>query len=263
MSNAIGSSVPVLQTGVSKGTAFTPAKWFYCGTALLLLILALWGFSQFYLHGRAYPGGRPIDPRIFAIVVGHGVVMTAWLILLVIQPLLVALNKRRVHMTIGRFAAGLVVLILIFGNLIAIGSARTTPAEAVIWGMSPKQFMAVPFVSVWAFAVFVALGVYYRRKPDIHRPMMLVATLTVMSAAISRIDPLNHLYLGTFWERQFGPFFMTIVLSLLLLTVRCILVRKFERWFALGVVAMIALNLFILNIATTAAWDRFASLFVS
>ncbi|MCC6682167.1 MAG: hypothetical protein IT445_14795 [Phycisphaeraceae bacterium] len=262
MSNAIGSSVPVIQSQDSQAIVFKPAKWFYCGTAVLLLVLALWGFSPFYLHGRAYPGGRPIDPRIFAVVVVHGVVMTAWLILLVVQPMLVALNKRRLHMTIGRFAAGLALLTLIFGNMIAIGSARTTPPEAMIWGMTPRQFMAVPFIAVWTFALFVALGVYYRRRPDIHRPMMLVATLTVMSAAISRIDPLNHLYLGTIWERWFGPFFITIVLSVLLLVLRCLLVRRFERWLALGVAAMIALNLFTLNIATTAAWDRFASLLV-
>ena len=46
--------------------------------------------------------------------------------------------------------------------------------------------------------------------------MMLLATLTAMPAAISRIDALNSLYLGTAMERAFGPFFMTLVVAALL-----------------------------------------------
>ncbi|MEZ6193274.1 MAG: hypothetical protein R3C45_18530 [Phycisphaerales bacterium] len=150
----------------------------------------------------------------------------------------------------------LALAILVLGIMTAIGSVKTTPAEALIWGLPPKQFMAVPFISVLAFAGFVVLGIVYRKKPDIHRAMMFFGTMTAMSAAVSRIDPLNNLYLGTAWERWFGPYFFTFVLGIVLLAVRCALIRRFDRYFAYGLAGMIAVGVFIMNIAPTRAWKR-------
>lgn len=262
MSNAIGSPAPVIRPRASRASSLNAAKWFYPASAALLLIIAFIGFSQFYLHGKAYPS-RPIHPDIKAVVIAHSISMTAWMVLLIIQPVLIALRKHRLHMMLGKVGAGLTLVILVLGVLTAIGFGKTTPPEAVIWGMSPKQFMAVPFISVWGFAGFVALGIVYRKKPDIHRAMMLFATMTAMSAAISRIDPLNNLYLGTIWDRWFGPFFMTLLLGVILLAVRCALIRRFDRYFAIALGVVIAIDLFIMNIAPTRAWDAFASLFVA
>jgi hypothetical protein len=214
------------------------------------------------MHGKAYPD-RPIHPQIKLIVIGHGVTMSLWLILLLVQPALVALRKHKLHMTLGKLGAVLAGFIFLFGVATAIGSVRTTPPQAVIWGMSPVQFMAVPFIAVVAFTGFVALAIVYRKKPDIHRAMMLMGTMTAMSAAVSRIDPLNNLYLGTVWERWFGPFFFTLILGVILLAVRCALIRRFDRYLALGLAGVVAVAIFTMNIATTSAWEAFASLFVA
>jgi hypothetical protein len=122
--------------------------------------------------------------------------------------------------------------------------------------------MAIPFFTVLIFAAFVSLGVLYRRKPRIHRSMMLLATLSVLSAAVSRIDPLNNLYIGTVWERLFGPFFLTLVIGVLLLITRCVLTRSLDRWFAIGLGALIVANALVMQIAPTAAWARFTSMLV-
>lgn len=261
MSNAIGSPAPVLRPRVSRASAVGAAKWFYPASAVLLLALAFIGFGRFFLHGRAFPD-RPIHPDIKLTVVAHAVSMMVWLVLLVVQPVLIALRKHRLHMALGKFGAGLALVIVVLGVMTALGSAKTTPAEAVIWGLTVKQFMAVPFISVWVFAGFVALGVVYRKKPDIHRAMMFFATMTTMSAAVSRIDALNNLYLGTVWESWFGPFFMTNLLGVLLLAVRCALIRGFDRYFAIGLAGMIAAGMFIMNFAPTGAWEAFATLLV-
>ena len=261
MSNAIGSPVPVIRPRASRASTALAAKWFYPATAVLLLAFALVGFGRFFLHGKAYPD-RPIHPDIKLVVIAHGVSMTAWLVLLIVQPVLIALRKHKLHMAMGKAGAVLALAILVLGIMTAIGSAKTTPAEALIWGMPPKQFMAVPFISVLAFAGFVALGVVYRKKPDIHRSMMFFATMTAMSAAVSRIDPLNNLYLGTVWERWFGPFFFTFMLGIVLLAIRCALIRRFDRYFAYGLAGMIAVGVFIMNIAPTRAWQAFATMLV-
>jgi hypothetical protein len=261
MSNAIGSPAPVIRPRVSRASSVNAAKWFYPASAVLLLALAFIGFGRFFLHGKAYPD-RPIHPDIKLTVIAHGISMTAWLVLLIVQPMLIALRKHKLHMMLGKVGAVLALAILVLGVMTAIGSAKTTPAAALIWGLPPKQFMAVPFISVLAFAGFITLGIVYRKKPDIHRAMMFFGTMTAMSAAVSRIDPLNNLYLGTVWERWFGPFFLTFVLGVVLLAVRCALIRRFDRTFAYGLAGMIAIGVFIMNIAPTRAWEAFATVLV-
>lgn len=44
------------------------ARLFYLGAAMLLLVLMLLGFQQFYLHGRAFPN-RPLTPEIRNLVI--------------------------------------------------------------------------------------------------------------------------------------------------------------------------------------------------
>jgi hypothetical protein len=235
----------------------SPARLFHSGAAALLLLLMFLGFRQFYVHGRAYPD-RDLTPPIRTLLVLHGLGMTAWMVLSVVQPLLIAGRRHRVHMSLGMVGAALAAVIVLLGWKVGIEATRVDPPELRIWGLSPRQFMIVPIVSVTIFAGFVAAGVLARRRPDVHRPMMLLASLAVMPAAISRIDFLNSLYVGTMWESLLGPFFMTLVVGAVLLAVRCLLARSFDRWFAAGYAVLAVSSVLMVQMATTGAWDRFA-----
>ncbi len=245
----------------SKQPAFKAARFFYPLTCLILFALAIIGFGRFFVNGQAYPG-REIAPPIKTLVIVHGIAMTLWMIVLMVQPALIFLRKHRLHMALGKFAAALAAVIVVLGLMVGVRSAIVTPSEAIIWGLSPKQFMAVPVLSVLIFGAFIALGVYFRRKPAIHRNMMLLGTLSIMAAPVSRIDTLNNFYVGGVWEKWFGPFFMTLLLSAALLLVRSALTRSIDRIFAGGVAILIASSIFIMQIAPTRAWDAFASLLV-
>jgi hypothetical protein len=104
----------------------------------------------------------------------------------------------------------------------------------------------------------VAAGVLLRKRPQAHRPLMLLATLSAMSAAVSRIDFLNSFYVGTVWESLLGPFFMTLVIGALLLAAKCALLRSLDRWFAAGYAGLVVASLLIWQGATTSAWDAVA-----
>ncbi len=261
MSHAIGSPAPIVPPRASRSRALSAVRWFHPGAALLLLVLAFVGFGRFYVHGRAYPD-RPIDPSIRAVVVAHAVSMTAWLVLLCVQPALIALGRRGLHRSLGRFGALLAVSICVLGVATAVGSARTAPADFVAWGLDPRQFMAVPFVAIVAFSLFVALGIAFRRRPDVHGAMMLMGTMCAMSAAVSRIDPLNDLYVGTALERWFGPFLFTLLLGAALVLLRSALLRRLDRPLALGLAGVVAAALFTMNVATTRAWEAFAAFLI-
>lgn len=231
---------------------------YYTVAAALMPAFAFAGFGPYYLHGTAYPG-REIAPPMKTVVAVHAAAMTAWLMLSLVQPWLIARGGKRAHMKVGKAGAVLALLVLIFGVRVALQSARSTPPEALIWGYSPRQFMAVPLLSTLIFSAFVAVGIRFRFRPEIHRPMMLLASLSAISAAVSRIDPLNALYLGTVAERWFGPFFLTLVVAVLLFATRCALTRAFDRPFAVGLAVLIATNAAILRIAPTAAWADFSA----
>lgn len=230
---------------------------FYSGSAAVLLLLMFVGFHAFYLHGRAYPG-RELAPPIRTLLILHGAGMTAWVVFFLVQPLLILGRRHRAHRVLGSIAAVLALAVTVLGFRVGIESARIAPPDLRMWGMTVRQFMIVPLGSISLFAAFVGLGVWARRRPDLHRPMMLLATVAAMSAAIGRIDSLNALYAGTVWDRLFGPFFTTLLVGGALLTVRCLLTRSIERWFAAGYAALVLANLAMVHLAPTALWDTIA-----
>jgi hypothetical protein len=71
----------------------------YAAAALLLFVLMLLGFQQFYLHGRAYPA-YPLAPPIRMLLIAHGAAMTLWVVTFVVQSLLIVGRNSRLHMAV-------------------------------------------------------------------------------------------------------------------------------------------------------------------
>lgn len=234
-------------------------KWFFSFAGVTMLACVIVGFEQFYFHGRAYPN-REITPPIRSLVIAHGLAMAAWIVLGIVQPMLVATGHRGTHRKLGMFGALLATTIVALGAIVGIKAVAYMPAEAAIMGLHPKQFLAVPVLSVLVFGALVAFAIVRRKTPAIHRSMMFAATMCTISAALNRIDSLNNLYIGTVFETLFGPFFMAVVLAAALWALRCLLVRSFDRWVcvAFGVVTLASLA--ITAIAKTPAWESVAEM---
>jgi hypothetical protein len=250
---------PSASTNATAQRAGKPAaeRYFYAIATGLLLVLVVTGFQLFYFHGRMYPG-QPLIPPIKGLLITHGVAMSLWMLLAVAQPVLVAGGNRRAHMAIGKAAAVIAACLVVLGLKLAVASTRVAPPDLMYGPLTPKQFMAIPVLSIVLFAGFVATGVLMRKRPDIHRPMMFLATMTAVSTAIGRMDALNHLYAGTLWERLFGVSFFTLVIAAVLVAVKCAVFRKFDRWLAGGFAVLVLWCLMIAQGAPTRAWDTVA-----
>jgi hypothetical protein len=233
-------------------------RWFYSVASLSLLVVMFIGFQMFYLHGQAYPG-RPLTPPIRTLIIIHGCLMTVWMLLAVVQPLLVGTGRKRLHMKLGIFGVVLASAIVLAGVKIGIEAARVTPPDFRVFGLAPKEFMAVPVLSILLFGLFVLIGVANRRRPEVHRPMMLMASLSIMGAALGRMAPLNALYAGTWWETVFSAFLMQTILVAIVLAAKCIVFKSFDRWLAAGFAAFTAVSVAISLGAKTQAWDQFAT----
>jgi hypothetical protein len=237
-----------------------PARFLYSTFAALLILITFLGFQQFYLKGAAYPN-HPIAPGAKGVVIAHGVLMTGWMTLFLLQSLLIATRNRSVHMTLGLFGAVLAAAIVVVGWYTPIIAARAEP-DVTIWGLDRRHFMAIPLFSIVTFGAFVALAVLFRRRAELHRPMMLLATLSVIAAPADRITGWPQLFGPTLAGHWFGPFFTAILLGVAFLAARLVLNRKFDRPFAVGLVVLAVIFAATMQIAPTATWHRFASYLV-
>lgn len=231
-----------------------PTRYFYAGAASLLLLLVFLGFQRFYLHGQTARGSELFGPlRILLIV--HGVAMTGWVVLFLTQSLLIAGRNRRLHLKLGLLGAVLAASIVVLGPYTAIQTARLMP-DIVRSGLSSRPFLAIQFGAMLNFGALVAIGLAQRRRAEIHRPMMFLATLSILGAATARIDWLRDLYRQTIWDRLFGPYFIFLLVGALILAVKTALARAFDRWLAAGLAILTVNCALILAIAHTDPWAR-------
>jgi len=252
------------QTAEPAATTKVPmaaARYFYSGAALGLAALTFWGFESFYLHGTA-PEGEAIRAPIRTLVVVHGVVMTAWMLVFVLQPQLIARRKYTIHMRVGKIGATLAAIAVVLGSFVAVESARLNMPDTMTWGLDPRQFLTFTLVPIWMFGLLVFIAVANRNHPDIHRPMMLTAVLAAMPPPFFRIAPLTALFIDSLPGRVFGPFAPVLVVGLVFVMVKWILYRRFDRWLAIGVGGLAVSSAALMKIATTAAWENFASVLV-
>lgn len=230
---------------------------FFAVAAGFLFIIMLVGFQQFYLHGKAFPD-HPIFPPLKRLLIAHGIAMTCWMTLFVVQTLLIVNNSVRTHMLLGFFSIAIAASVVVFGSWTAVATAKLEP-ELIRSGLNRKQFLIVPITDMLKFGIFVTIAVWNRQRPQIHRPMMLLATLTMISAAAGRIPAIQNLYASSVWEQWFGAFFPKLVIGAAFLVIKTTVTRKFDGWFAGGFALLAAASFLIWQIAPGAAWERVAN----
>lgn len=220
----------------------------------VFLAIAVWGFWPFYAEGLGYRN-HPLTPEIRWPLIFHGVVMSLWLLLYWNQALWVALTKRTIHRAFGHFGALLAVIMTGQSTMIAIASVRLLPQDILMNMLSPKQFLIIPLFNVTVFALCVFVGLLCRKHPPSHRGLMGFATLSILSAAMGRIDVISCLYAGSWIERLSGPYLSVMTLGLI--------VSFIERWqkgcwnrsFLLALSLFSVSVPFVLLISRTPSWE--------
>jgi hypothetical protein len=113
------------------------------------------------------------------------------------------------------------------------------------------------YAEIALYVIFVAIGVLNRKQPRIHRPMMLLACLPILSGATGRIPIVNSIFGLHTWMGVFGP---VVSLGALLLLVRVVMIRRLDREFALGYVAFAAHTVLVSALAVTTVWVNLAGM---
>ena len=220
--------------------------------AALLLVFMFIGFRHFYLAGNSAITGGPIESGLAIYAVPHGISNTAWMLVLLLQPLLIANRQQKLHKTLAWWLLGIAVLVPITGALVAINGPRITPNGPLVHGITYRDFVLVMLSEMAVFAVLVATAVLNRKRPHVHRSLMMLSGLAILSAATDRTDSIMALTGGLGWWGMFGP---ELTLGLAFFAVRWVLTGKPDRWFAGGLAVMMAIYFVAFQLSTSAAWN--------
>lgn len=221
---------------------------FYTSVGLAIAATAFWGFApSFYLsHWLIAP---PDTPHIGLLLALHGTVFSAWVTLMVVQPLLIARRQIPVHRTLGLIGIGVAILMVVLGNLAAAAAMNSG-----FHGLGdPFVFYAVPFFAINSFAVTAFLAFRWRHFAETHKRLILLANCSLLGAAVARI-PLGLLQAGAPFTFIFGP--DLIILAGILYDWRTR--GKVHRVWSRGGALVVATQLLMMAVMGTPAWHGFA-----
>jgi len=174
----------------------TAPRRLYVGLAVFAAVIAAVGFWPTYF-GPLVAGTLDEIPIIHF----HAAVYVGWLAIFITQAVLAATGRVAAHMKLGRFAIGYGVLVIVVGLLTAFArfSVRVRAGEAV----AAQAQLLGPLLDMLVFAPLFAAAIYYRRKPELHKRLMIVATTSLLIAAVGRMPflgaPPDRLLLHLIW----------------------------------------------------------------
>ena len=146
----------------------------------MLLAGLLVGFAKtFFL--RSLFSVPAIPPYLYV----HGVVLTTWYVLVLAQTCLVAAHRTDLHRRLG------VVAVVVAALLIPISAFVVVKAVPRMQGMDPSLIrLAIvgDFLTLVVFAGFVAAGVYFRQRSDVHKRLMIASCFVIYGPVFARFN---------------------------------------------------------------------------
>lgn len=207
-----------------------------------MTVIVLRGFWPFY---SALPRG---GTGAHWIIYLHAAVFSGWMALLFIQVVLVVRRRVGLHQRLGRAGLYYGLLVLVLGLAVTI----VAPARSVASGRSTLDeaagFLILPIGDMVLFAAFFGAGMAFRRRKELHKRLMLLATTALLFAPAARIPagdspwlilPIWLLPLGlalghdALSERRVAPVYLVGLAVLLAAFSRIFLVES-EIWLVVG-----------------------------
>jgi hypothetical protein len=218
--------------------------------AIVTPLIVLAGFARTY-YLKPFFSTPDLPGRIVHL---HGIVMTAWVLLFITQVSLVATRRTRVHQRLGIAGGVLAALVVVVGVLTALYAA----ARGATPGPPALAFLIVPLGDMLIFSVLIGLALYFRRKLQVHKRLMLLAAINLLTPAIARI-PVSFIANG-------GPlafFGLTDLCLLGFVTYDTFKHRRLHPVFLWGSIFIIAMQPLRIMLAGTSVWMNFAAALVA
>jgi len=229
---------------ITRVAAAHPAKAFlgrpfYFGMAILAAAIVTYGFSRTIDAGLIHPSF--VVPAILYV---HVALFTGWIVLLLVQTGLIQAHHVRWHRTIGLSSIGFGAALVVVGLWVSVVMARI---EAQQGDAQAGPFLAVPVGDMLIFGTLFGLGVWYRKRIETHRRLMLMAALSLTGAAFGRFP--------TFIVPHGGWFYLAADMMIFIGVVRDLLVqRRVHRVYAIGLPLVMLTHLVTIGIRYSHWW---------
>jgi hypothetical protein len=214
-------------------------KYFYFAMGLLAAAIVVWGFSHTVDENLLH--AAPPRPLLLWF---HGAAFSGWIAFFIFQSGLVRTHNVKWHRFFGWFGAGLGAAMIPLGITTSIIMGRFD--TLVKHEPGSDAFLIVPWYDMVAFATFFSLAVLWRKKPELHRRFIFIATCGLLSAAFGRFQYLS----------AHNLFYAGVDAVILLGVVRDLLVnRRVHRVYLISLPVLIACQVFVVyTMANGSAW---------
>lgn len=155
-------------------------RYFYVWMAGACALVAFGGFAPTYWLQLA--AGTFVGEPLLHI---HGALFSAWCLLLLSQTWLVANGRLENHRAWGLVGIALAGAMVVMGLVVAVFSLKVELAAGR--GDASRSFLAVPVSAIALFAGFFAAAVANVRRPEVHKRLILLATVSLLQAAAGRV----------------------------------------------------------------------------
>ena len=217
--------------------SFVRHRAFFASMSALLIACVFLGFAPTYYLRPAT--ATPIPAYLHV----HGAAMTTWFLLLLAQSVLIASGRRDIHRKTGVAGVAVAAVILVLNPVVVVRSVAHGLAEG-----SPIQLVSLIVIAdlllMVLFALLAGLAIHWRRYPETHSRLLLLASIAVASPALGRLALST---LGTPIPGVLGQ----MVLALLVVghdLKMCRRVHPASAWGAAGIIATLLFSIAISNV---------------
>jgi len=153
---------------------------FHVRMAWVCAAVGVAGFTPSYWY-PLFTGASVVPPILHV----HAAVFYGWLGLFVFQSRLAASRRLTRHREWGVVGVSLATAMVFVGLAAAVNSMKI--GEAAGFGEQARAFSVVPVTGILFFAALVAAALLNVKHPDVHRRLMLIATVSILNAAVGRL----------------------------------------------------------------------------
>ena len=198
----------------------------------------------------------------------HALLFYGWTLLFIRQTQLVATRRVATHRELGMAGVALASSMLFVGIGLAMGSVKRFAAGGL--GEEGRTFAVVSVSAIATFVILFTVAVRLVRKPDVHKRLMLVATISLLQAAVGRWflyfiggAPGGAIVAPPPVWRTITPGLLTDILIVVAMVYDRRTFGRVHPAYWIGGAVVLGIQVLRIPVSSTAAWDRTAGWLLS
>jgi hypothetical protein len=178
----------------------------YLAIAITIAVMVGWGFWRTYFEPLLHGGVNK-----YWIIHVHAAVFAGWLALLVTQAWLVVTGNLHLHRSLGKVGVGYGILLICMGSIISIASPILQVQARQMAVARASLVVLYNLTDIFVFSGFFVTAMIYQGIPELHRRLILSATVALLSAAVGRVLTSGSLVYMLVW---LSPIFASMAMDL-------------------------------------------------